>query len=266
MPIKLLRRHLLDRMVLRPSRHTIDHGVQQRRVLECLGRPLECFVQEHHSDDDSPRVLVIKFPGTSGRAEQSTGLPLTLLDGVGGTTWTWNPPGYGGSHGRASLPIMADAAIAFVRQVIESEADDRTTVWLAGNSLGCATALNVAAAIDLDPSRTGLVLRNPPPLVEVVKRIAHQYPLGRLLNRLAESVHDPMNVHSTSGKVRLPAVFLQSGADTLVPPEMQDRVIESYRGNLQRVWLEGLAHDGLATEEQEHEIRLSLHWLLRQTS
>ena len=191
-----IRRKLIDRMVLRPSQHSIDHGVQQRRMLNCLGRQLECFVQEH--DGDTKRILVIKFPGTSGRAEQSTGLPLALMNGVGGTTWTWNPPGYGGSHGAASLPTIADAAIEFTRQVIEAESDDQTTIWLACNSLGCATAMNVAAAIELDPDRTGIVLRNPPPLTDVIKNIAHRYPLGKLMNRLAESVHAPMNVISTA--------------------------------------------------------------------
>ncbi len=260
-----IRRRLIDRMVLRPSRHPIDHGQQQRTELRWTGGPLECFVQRHESSHGHSRVLVIKFPGTSGRAEQSTGLPLTLLEGVGGTTWTWNPPGYGRSSGRASLPSIAEAAIEFANQVIEQEADENTTVWLAGNSIGCATALNVAAAVELNRKRTGIVLRNPPPIVNVVKHIAARYPLGHLIHRLAESVHEPMNVLKTAGKVGLPAVFLQSGADTLVPPDMQNRVIQEYGGDHQLVVMEDLSHDGPATDEHEQRIRDSLHWLLEQT-
>lgn len=259
-----IRRKLIDRMVLRPSRHPIDHGMQQRRMLTCRGKQLECFVQQHAGEGQ--RILVIKFPGTSGRAEQSTGLPLALMEGIGGTTWTWNPPGYGGSHGPASLPTIASAAIDFARQVIETELDDQTTLWLAGNSLGCATAMNVAAAIKLDPGRTGIVLRNPPPLTDVIKNIAHRYPFGKLMNRLAESVHEPMNVISTAGNVRLPAVFLKSGADTLVPPQLQDRVIQSYAGSRRVVLMDNLDHDGLATDVHEELIRDSLRWLLTQTS
>ncbi len=267
MPIKHLRRHLLDRMVLRPSRGPLDHPNQERILLQCLGRPLECFVQRHGPLVDADRLLVIKFPGTSGRAEQSTGMPLSMLEGVGGTTWTWNPPGYGRSHGRASLPKIADAAIDFVRQVIDRQANQRTTIWLAGNSLGCATALRVAAELELelDQRRTGIVLRNPPPIVDVVKHIASRYPLGHLVKRVAESLHEPMNVLLTANHVHMPAVFLQSGADTLVPPEMQNKVIEAYRGPYQVVVMDNLSHDAVPNEDHERLIRQSLNWLLQQT-
>ncbi len=265
MPINRLRRRLLDRMVLRPSRHPIDHASQKRVVLKVSGRSLECFVQQHHPADDRSRVLVLKFPGTSGRAEQLTGLPLTLLEGVGGVTWTWNPPGYGGSHGRASLPTIAEAAVEFVNQVIDREADANTTIWLAGNSIGCATALNVAATLKFDPSRTGIVLRNPPPIPDVVKHVASRYPFGYLLNRLADSAHQPMNAIRMASLVQLPAVFLQSGADRLVPPEIQNKVIAEYGGNHQLVVMEDLGHDDLTNEHHEKRIRESLHWLLSQT-
>lgn len=265
MPLSRLRRHLLDRMVLRPSRHPIETASQKRVTLTVSGRLLECFVQHHEPAGDRSRVLVIKFPGTSGRAEQSSGLPLTLLNGVGGATWTWNPPGYGGSQGPASLPVIAEAAVEFVKQVIDREADAKTTIWLAGNSIGCATALNVAAVTRFDPNRTGIVLRNPPPIPDVVKHVARRYPLGSMLNRLADRVHQPMNAILTASQVQLPAVFLQSGADRLVPPELQNKVIAKYAGNHQLVVMDNLDHDDLTDEHHDKRIRDSLHWLLDQT-
>lgn len=266
LPNDVIRRRLLDRMVLRPSRHRIDHGPQQRVMLRALGRPLECFVQQHRAaDGERGSVLAIKFPGTSGRAEQSTGLPLRLLPDVSGTMWTWNPPGYGGSGGRASLPRIADAAMEYVTQVIDREADSETTIWLVGNSLGCASALAAASALTLDPRRVGIVLRNPPPLTEVVKRIARHYPLGQLVDRVAESVHARMNALVTAAEVDMPAVFIQSGADTLVPPAMQNQVIAAYRGQSRQVYLAGLAHDGVADPEQETLIQRELYWLFSQT-
>jgi pimeloyl-ACP methyl ester carboxylesterase len=269
--LPLVRRRLIDRLVLRPSRHPIDPGPQQRMLLSHRGRPLECFVQRHPvqhdvgGTDERRGVLVIKFPGTSGRAEQSTGMPLSLLDGIGGSTWTWNPPGYGGSGGRASLTEIAAAAETFAREVIDRESHQHAAIWLSGNSIGCATALHVASSIDFDQSNTGLVLRNPPPMIDVVKHVARRYPLGHLIHRLAESLYEPMNVMLTAGRVALPAVFLQSGADTLVPPEFQDRVIQTYRGDFQKVVLAGLSHAGVASEAQEAQIRHSLQWLLAQT-
>ncbi len=98
-----VRQYLLDRMVLRPSRHPIEHPTQQREMLDFGGRKLECFVQRNFEPDQSPELLVLKFPGTAGRAERSTGFPMSLMQEHRVEIWTWNPPGYGRSEGRASL-------------------------------------------------------------------------------------------------------------------------------------------------------------------
>ena len=51
--------------------------------------------------------------------------------------WTWNPPGYGRSEGRAGLRTIADAALAFWEQVTKRRGGPDVTTWLCGNSLGC---------------------------------------------------------------------------------------------------------------------------------
>ena len=150
------------------------------------------------------RFAGVEISRNRGACREVDGIPRV---GVGRqlrvAIWTWNPPGYGRSGGRASLQRIADAANEFWRQVTQREAGESTSIWLCGNSLGCVTALHVAASAQPDPSRVGMILRNPPPLIPVVKRIARQYPLGSLLDSTIESLCEPMNalLHGPTGRL-----------------------------------------------------------------
>ncbi|MGB7328295.1 MAG: alpha/beta hydrolase [Rubripirellula sp.] len=268
-PLQSFRRYLLDRMVLRPSRAHIPHGVQTRVMMDVCGRSLECFVQRNFDDDGPADLLVVKFPGTAGRAERSSMAPVSMLDGVRGEVWTWNPPGYGRSEGRASLQSIAIASRQFFRNVVQagyaSRNADPRAIWLCGNSLGCNVALHVAATMERGDVSGGLVLRNPPPLIPVVMRIAGQYPLGQRVRPIAESLGDEMNAMKTAPLVSLPAVFMQSGKDELVPPSIQDELIDCYGGDRRVVKLSGLKHAGIASPDQEALIEKEIRWLWNQT-
>lgn len=263
--IRSFRRFLLDRMVLRPSRHQLDYGDQRRETFVSNGKTVECFQRKNYLGDEAPELLVLKFPGTGGRGERSTEFPGNQLRGIRTSQWTWNPPGYGGSEGRAKLDRIADAALDFWAHALHQDAGKQTAVWLCGNSLGCVTALHVAATLQPDPRQAGIVLRNPPPLVSVVKRVALQYPLGSLIGPVAESLHDSMNALVTASRSFLPAVFLQSELDSLVPVDHQNEIISTYAGPHQVVLMKGLGHGGVATEFHEPAIRASLGWLWERT-
>ena len=260
-----VRRYLLDRMVLRPSRHPIDHPHLRREMIDFGGRQLECFVQRNFEAALPPDLLVLKFPGTAGRAERSTGFPMSMMETHRVEVWTWNPPGYGRSQGRASLPRIADAAIAFWDQVTKRAGGPEVSIWLCGNSLGCVSALHVAASVKPNMASTGLLLRNPPPLVPVVKRVAANYPLGNLMAPVVESLCDSMNAMISASRVKLPAVFMQSELDSLVPPDFQNRLIANYAGRHRLVVLEGLEHGCIATDDHLPRIAESIRWLWEQT-
>jgi pimeloyl-ACP methyl ester carboxylesterase len=266
--ITSLRHRILDRLVLRPSRHEIDPGAQQRVMLSWGSRaePLECFVQRFGDESRPLDLLVVKFPGTAGRAERSTPFPAKFDAAENSEVWTWNPPGYGRSRGKASLHRIEQAALDFWRQMLGSSRIAPTTrIWVCGNSLGCVPALRVAGNVD-SQRRMGLILRNPPPLAEVVKEVATKYPMGRMIHPVADSLRDSMNAIVIAEKVTWPAVFLQSELDELVLPEMQNKVIEAYAGEKQMVVLEGLSHGGIASEDDEQLIDQSLHWLWSETN
>ncbi|QDT08331.1 alpha/beta hydrolase [Stieleria marina] len=265
--ITSVRRRILDRLVLRPSRHEIDPGVQQRVMLKWgpSDETLECFVQSRGKPKEPLDLLVIKFPGTAGRAERSSHFPSNYLSIDNSEVWTWNPPGYGGSSGRASLHRMEVAALDFWRQMLgSSRVGPSTRVWACGNSLGCIAALRVASEVD-SQNRLGMLLRNPPPLIDVVKEIARRYPLGQMIHPVADSLTDSMNAPIIAASVTWPCVFLQSELDELVLPAMQDRVIDAYAGHKRVVHLQGLSHGAVATELHEPLIRKSVQWLWEQT-
>lgn len=268
-PIQSFRRYLLDRMVLRPSRGPMDHGDLARVMMDVAGKPLETFVARNFDDGGPADLVVLKFPGTAGRAERSSLFPVPALvptlGNVRGEVWTWNPPGYGGSHGRATLSTIAAAGQAFADGVLQRDDVSPKTVWLCGNSLGCNVAMHVAASLESTTYRVGLILRNPPPLVAVVKNIAARYPMGRYVDPIADSLCDSMNAMRTAPRVRYPAVFLQSELDTLVPPAIQNEVIAAYGGETKLVQLIGLTHDGIFADQQKPLIVDAMHWLWTRT-
>jgi alpha-beta hydrolase superfamily lysophospholipase len=249
-------------MVLRPSRDPLDHGTQQRMEIHLDGQRIEYFISRFGAQKETHDLVVLKFPGTGGRAERSSPFPGTLLNDVSGLVLTWNPPGYGRSSGRASLRRIAAAAHVFFAEAISRHAAG-SRVWLSGNSLGCNVALSLAAS-DVNKQIDGLILRNPPSLIPVVKRIALKYPMGRYVKPVAESLVEEMNAELTSPAVTAPAVFLKSMSDSVVPPKLQDRLIDLYSGAHHVVAMDGLEHDGIPTDDHERLIQRALVWLWQQ--
>ncbi|MEM6471048.1 MAG: alpha/beta fold hydrolase [Planctomycetota bacterium] len=272
--IRALRQRLLDQFVLRPSRGHMPYAPKERLILSRDGltdelfvsRPATRFQADASSEADRrevpPELIVFKFPGTAGRAERASDWPCGCLPDVDVEVYTWNGPGYGRTSGRASLSAMAARAAMMFELMIEEVSSTDTKVWLVGNSLGCATAVSVAN--QFSDRIDGLMMRNPPPLVQTVKRVAHRYPAGRWTDSIAESLPPSMNLMQTATQIRLPTVILQSEYDKLVPPELQMTIYESINAPKQLVVMEGLGHDGVATEAHEQEITVAVTWLWNQ--
>lgn len=274
---RCLQRLLADRLVLCPTRDVIDAGCQTRHMICRDGLQIECFVHrtgggltgdrpEHgggNVTDEAalPELLVIKLPGTAGRGERSTPQPADLLPHWRGEVWTWNPPGYGRSTGRLSLASIPTAAAIFYDDVIGRRCGPETRVWIVGNSLGCATALHLAS----QRQPHGLILRNPPPLTEVIPHVAARRrprwvsaPLARLI---AAGVPDEMNALLTAPRAHGAALFLQSEADALIPPSLQTLVRQVYAGPQRLIRLDGLNHHQPLEERHLRQLRDGVAWL-----
>ncbi|OYP36339.1 alpha/beta fold hydrolase [Rhodopirellula sp. MGV] len=258
-----LRRRILDRFVLRPSRNQLDFGQKQRYWFESNENRDEYFVSDP-SPAQTPDLLIIKFPGTAGRAERATDWPGNVLPHVHVRSCTWNAPGYGGSTGKASLSRIAQRAEAFFLHLADQVNTERTAIWLTGNSLGCATATYLTSKYG--DRIDGLVLRNPPPLIETVKRVADRYPLGRWAYAIADSLPESMNLLHTAPNVITPVVMLQSELDELVPLALQDEVFELLSSPKHRVVMKGIGHAGLINDDHLPSISESIRWLWDQSA
>ena len=252
-------------MVLRPSRDPLDCGTQQRMELTANDKRSSISFNGLVHRNQPHDLVVLKFPGTGGRAERSSAFPGSMLDGVSGLVLTWNPPGYGRSSGRASLSRIAEAADVFFAEVLDRHASKIQSSGFAATASGATSrcqSLRPTTRNQVD----GLVLRNPPPLIPVVKRVALQtIRLGKFIKPIAESLVHDMNAELTSPLVSAPAVFLKSMSDSLVPPKLQDRLIDLYGGQSQVVAMEGLEHDGIPDDEHELQIQRSIAWLWQQS-
>ncbi|MEM1227610.1 MAG: alpha/beta hydrolase [Planctomycetota bacterium] len=290
------RDRFLDRCILRPSRHHLPL-VDQRRVVfdrssssnandDLANVPLpsvqECFVHGDPSDRQwreatnheisleqietirKPEVLLLKFPGTAGRGERSTPFPGNQIrkrfrQHV--ETWTWNPPGHGGTSGRATLRSLVPAARAWCADVTRRRAGPQTMVVYVGNSLGCLPALAIAADSP-SPQCQRAWLRNVPDLTEIVPNVASKYGLRRPMRAMVRSLPDELVATHTARRCHVPTVYLTSQLDQLATPPTQANVQQSHAGPHHVARLHGLAHDGLADETHEPVIEAALDWMM----
>ncbi|EMI44151.1 alpha/beta hydrolase [Rhodopirellula sp. SWK7] len=224
-----------------------------------------------------PQTLLLKFPGTAGRAERSSAFPVNLVPpyddnryhhpGQHYEAWTWNPPGYGRSSGRATLKSFAPAAEAFASQVLATRLAANTQVWICGNSLGCLPALSLAARLDQwrpgnsDRDRFVLWLRNPPQLSDVVLGVADRYAARRLMKPVVSKIPDSLHAIEAASRSQIPAVFLMSERDELVLPAIQQKIHAAYAGTHRIVTLADLGHGGLIDEQHRDDVERAAKWL-----
>ena len=92
---------IADRLILQPSKNPVSALGKQRRLIGCRDGYIEAWTRRvGGSSSDDVDLFVLKFTGTSGRAERTNGQPLDSWSDLTGEVWSINPPGYGGSSGK----------------------------------------------------------------------------------------------------------------------------------------------------------------------
>jgi len=251
---------LADRLILCPTRHPVDAADKTRRLIPYGAGALEVWTQRVAAEPSAaPDLYVLKFPGTAGRAERSTSHPADAWPEWNCELWTLNPPGYGGSTGRASLRTMAAVADIALAQVRRQAAG--RPILVTGNSLGCVSALYLAAS---HHPPAALILRNPPPLREViVERFGRRFwQLG--VHWLARQIAPELDAIRNAASATIPAVFLAAQCDRIVPPQCQQQIIDAYTGPKRVLRLAQADHHTLISDEEAEAYRESLDWLRRQ--
>ncbi len=259
--MKLLAQRIADRLILRPTKHPVAAPDKTRRMIPFGRGSIEIWsrmIGATHRDDVD--VFVLKFSGTAGRAERSTYHPLDYWTDLRANLWSVNPPGYGGSTGTASLSTLAEAASTAYRELADI-AQGRPIIVM-GNSLGTVSALYLAANFPI----AGLVLRNPPPVRQLIIGRHGWWNLWVAAWAIAQHVPQQICSIANSSRAHCPAVFLTSRRDTTVPSTFQDRIIDAYRGPRRVLKMKEAGHATSLNLGEQREYARHLDWLRDQSA
>jgi len=244
----VIRLALLDRMVFRPCREPIaTQGVEQE-VLKVPGGTAELWIREIGaagpyveknavSAEVAKPIVVLKFPGTSGRAENAGPQPLSLWPSRRGVVIAVNPPGYGATRGRARLADAAPLVDAVAARIARDWPD--ATVIVSGNSLGALRALDFAAG----HHAAGVVLRNPPLLEPLIAADARRKRASAIGDWLIKSLPESWQGERRAAAMNAPVLVIQSLADRIVPPSIQDRLVARLGGPVRVLRVPGADHE-----------------------
>lgn len=261
-----MRRWLLDRLILEPSRERLEapeamvrHELRWgQRVAEIWELKQSAAPNATGSSAKDSRVplVVLKFPGTAGRAETMGAMPLSLFPELEGVVLGVNPPGYGATSRRASLRDSEGLNRAVAEWVERHYRGSKILVM--GNSLGCVRSLAFACEYRCDC----LVLRNPPPLPELLESIAKRRGSAMLGRWLARGLGSNWNAVALAKEISQPVLFVQSERDALVLPELQDLIFESLTGPKQKFVLRDCDHADPIPEDQQESYARAIEQLL----
>ena len=218
---------LADRLVLKPSTHPIESETSCRKTIPLFGGELEYYADHVTASKEGPatgKLLLIKFPGTGGRAERATTHPAECWGGDT-VTWTINPPGYGGSTGPATLQRYPEMVRSIGRHASEVEPDRKIVVT--ANSLGGISALALAANFPV----AGVLLRNPAPIHQLIgRRPKYVVPTLGLSKLVAATIPAELDCVANASKTSCPVWFVTCEQDRTVPPRFQEQVWDNLLG------------------------------------
>ena len=244
---------LADFFVLQPTRHAIPTPEKERREIAFAEGSFEVWTQRVGALRE-PDLFVLKFVGTGGRAERASEHPAEVWSELASEIWTVNPPGYGGSSGRASLQNLAAVADAAFHEI--ERAARGKPLLVTGNSLGTVAALYLAA----QNTCHGLLLRNPVPLRQLIAERHGWWNFG-MSKLLAKQVPEPLCSIQNASLTRVPTLFVTSRRDRVVPPHFQDRVIDAHRGPKRMMRLTAADHATAISDAEVPDYMTMLTWL-----
>ena len=198
---------------------------------------------------------MLQFIGNADRAEYAVQRGVMQWHDLPVEVWAVNYPGFGGSTGPVSMKASGTAALV-AYDALRQKAGDRP-IFVSGLSFGTAAALHVAANRPV----AGMLLHNPPPLRQLIMGRFGWWNLWLVATPVALQIPSELDSVANAAKVKAPGVFLLAGADEVVPPKYQRRVVDAYAGEKRLVDLPGASHNDLPEGKAIGEARDAVHWL-----
>lgn len=253
---------LANRTMLFPSTGPLPTYGATERTIETPVGPVQVFIARSASAiGRTPERYVLYLMGNGGRAEYHATETAARWGEVPTEVWAVNYPGYGGSPGPATLDKLAPAGVAVYDAMAEAAGD--APLYLDCDSMGCTVGLYLAATKRDDRPVAGMLLKNPPPLRQLVMGRFGWWNLWLAALPVASAVPDQLDSIANAARSWAPAVFITAEHDSLVTPAYQQRVLDAYAGQTRRIVLEGADHDTPVTEDEEAAIRAAMAELLR---
>jgi len=247
-----------DRLVLYPSTDPTDAMGAARAEIPFEGGTLEVWTARTRTAEreGGAAVLVLSFEGNASRAEWSAAPDAHLWGERPVEVWAVNYPGYGGSTGPARLARLPAAALAAYDAL--ARAGGGRPIVINGSSLGSSLALYVATQRPV----AGLMLRNPPPLQDLIMSARFGWwNLWIGARIVASKVPTEMNSRLNAPRVRVPAAFVLSTLDEVVPPLYQERVLAGYAGEKARFVLKDATHNAAFDGSHRDVLEQACAWL-----
>ena len=252
----MLAQLIADLLIMRPTRNPVSALGKTRKTIPYRRGFVEAWTcRIGASSVDDVDLFVLKFSGTAARAERATYHPLDYWSDLRSEIWAVNPPGYGGSNGRASVAKLASSGLAAYQQMAKVAAGRPIIVM--GDSLGTITSLYLAANYPVD----GIILRNPPPLRQLVFGRYGWWNLWLGSGIIAACV--PQNICSlrNAASCTAPAVFVSSRMDRTVPRYYHQKVIRAYAGPKKILRLRNADHRSRIRGSDQAQYVQLLDWL-----
>jgi pimeloyl-ACP methyl ester carboxylesterase len=247
---------ITDRLVLRPTRDPLPLEDKIAELMPYGQHQLE--VLKMRVGNGPPQAYILKFGGNGSRAERAEAHPGEIWPRLNAEVWAVNYPGYGNSTGRASLRALvrsADSIYEHMAAVARGK-----PILVTGNSLGTTCTLYLAARRPI----AGILMRNPPPLKQLI--VGHHGWWNLWLGARVVAAGLPRELDSITNAARchVPAVFVMSGRDRVVPPQYQKLIHAAYAGPKIIVLDPEAGHSTPLASSVEADYLAALVWLEQQ--
>jgi hypothetical protein len=249
-----------DRLILFPSHDAIAIDGQHRFEVATARGGLEIWKQRTAAVIGEPRGFVLVFVGNASRAEYEAEVTAEQWRNLPVEIWGVNYPGYGGSADAAKMKNLAPCAVA-AYDALSRQSNGRP-IFVSGNSIGTTAGLYLAAHRPV----AGLVLKNPPPLRQLVLGNYGWWNLWLAAGPFVLQIPRELDSLSNARLIEAPAVFLLADRDTTVPPKYQQKVVSAYGGPHRVVNLKNADHNSSVEGTSLGDLRTQLDWLWQQSA
>lgn len=239
---------LANRMLLWPSTGVIEVNQAESRHVPTPAGPMQVWV----GGPAEPSAFVLRLEGNAGRAERSIDMATRRWSERDAQVWAMNWPGYGDSEGPATLDRLVIAAEGVWADLADQAAG--RPIYLDADSMGTTVALHLAATAE--PKPAGVVLKNPPPLRQLILGRFGWWNLWLGAGPVAMGVPRELDSLANAENVTAPVVILTAERDGLVLPRYQRRIFDALAGPKVQVIFKDADHNtpiDRATEEALRE-------------